>query len=332
MFYKNYNYIFISTLIIGTIIAISSNSWFTRWLGLEINLIRIIPLILINLNKNLTESAIKYFIVQAIASLLLIFSSVIIFLTTKRLIIEINELLISIALLIKAGIAPLQFWFPQVISLLHWSQCFIIFTWQKIAPIYLINSFNITILIVAIIASAVVGILGGLNQTNLKILLTYSSISHSAWIISSLIISVKTWMLYFLIYSSLNYSIIKIINENQINNSINELNKRNNETMEKFFFFIRILRLRGLPPLLGFAGKLLVVILLMEIKFYLVILFLIISSLVSTYFYIRLIYSSLIFKSYFLNTIAKNKIFRNKISNAIILIINFLLPIILLFN
>lgn len=331
MFIKNYNYVFLITLIIGTVIAISSNSWFTRWLGLEINLIRIIPLILINLNKNLTEAAIKYFMVQAMASLLLIFSSVIGFMLTKNILIEINELLISSALIIKAGLAPLQFWFPQVVSLLQWSQCFIIFTWQKIAPIYLLNNFSLLILFTVIIFSAIVGILGGLNQVNLKILLTYSSISHSAWILSSLLISIKVWILYFFIYSSLNYSIIKIINENQINKSINEINKWNNETTEKFFLFLRILRLRGLPPLLGFAGKLLVVIMLIQIKFYILILFLISSSLVSTYFYLRIIYSSLIFKRYYIKLVFKNKLFNNKLWNALILIINFLLPIILLF-
>src|ERR1700678_2903927 len=96
---------FLNFLFIGTTVAVSANSWLTCWLGLEINLIRMIPLILNKLIFNLTEAAIKYFIVQTMASIIFIVRTVfsINFLSFNYL--SIAELLIISALIIKAGIA-----------------------------------------------------------------------------------------------------------------------------------------------------------------------------------------------------------------------------------
>jgi NADH-ubiquinone oxidoreductase chain 2 len=98
-----------------TLVAISANSWFTAWLALEINLISIIPLILNKLRPNFTEAAIKYFLAQALASIFLIFPAIILFANKDRINLEVSEALLATALALKAGIAPLHFWFPQVI-------------------------------------------------------------------------------------------------------------------------------------------------------------------------------------------------------------------------
>ena len=109
MFLKNYQLLFIFNLIAGTLIAVSANSWFTRWVGLELNLISMIPLILIKLNSKITEATIKYFLAQAIASILLIFRINIKFLNNESLNLEGLELVIIFSLSIKAGLAPVHF-------------------------------------------------------------------------------------------------------------------------------------------------------------------------------------------------------------------------------
>jgi NADH:ubiquinone oxidoreductase subunit 2 (subunit N) len=69
LIYKNLLFIpFAFILILGTLLAVSSTSWFPAWLGLEINLLRIIPLIFCNSKNQINEAAIKYFIIQAFAS------------------------------------------------------------------------------------------------------------------------------------------------------------------------------------------------------------------------------------------------------------------------
>lgn len=330
MFLKIYHYIFILTLIFGTIVAISSNSWFTSWVGLEINLIRIIPLILLRLKKPLTEAAIKYFIVQAIASLMLILSTIVRFSQIKSITLEINEVLIILALTIKAGMAPIQVWFPQVIRLLEWPQCFIMFRWQKIAPLFLISSLSISLLVIVISLSALVGALGGLNQINIKTLLTYSSISHSSWILTSLLLRIKTWIIYFLIYTVLNIRIIKTLNESQLISKLNELNKWKAEKIEKYLFLINILSLGGLPPLLGFTGKLIVVILLIKRSFYFLIIFLVSRSLISIYFYLRVVYSTIMIKSSLFFKMSYYNHYNNKMWNTSTILLNILIPAIVL--
>jgi len=64
-----------------------------------------------------------------------------------------------------------------------WPQALILITVQKIAPMSLLSYYIVeqaTLVTVAAIISAVVGAIGGLNQTLLRKLLAYSSINHIA--------------------------------------------------------------------------------------------------------------------------------------------------------
>lgn len=300
MFFKNYQVLFIFTLIIGTIIAVSTNSWFTRWLGLEINLISIIPLILSELNTKITEASIKYFLSQAIASILLIFGVNLKFYTQEFLNIENLEIILTSALLIKAGIAPFHLWFPQVRIFLNWFQCILIFTWQKIAPLILICSINLKIALAARALSAVVGALGGLNQKNIKLILTYSSISHRAWIIIACVSNFKIWVSYFLIYCFLSFSIILFFYTNQIN-FINNVFSRNDSFLNKRILSLNLLSLGGIPPLLGFSAKVRIIIISLKLRFLTIFIPLILRSLISLFFYFRLIYTNFIFSNSTIN-------------------------------
>jgi len=127
------------TLIAGTLIAISASSWLSTWIGLEINLLSLIPLIKSHNNKYSAESTIKYFITQTIASTIFLFS-VIILIYFHNIQLKIpGSILITTALLIKLGAAPFHFWLPEVIRGLNWEIIYIILTWQKNCP----NNFTI---------------------------------------------------------------------------------------------------------------------------------------------------------------------------------------------
>lgn len=300
MFFKNYQILFTCILIIGTVIATSANSWFTRWLGLEINLMSIIPLILSKLNSKITEASIKYFLSQAMASILIILGVNIKFITQEALNLEGLEIILTSALLIKAGLAPFHFWFPQVRIFLNWFQCIIIFTWQKIAPLILISRLRLKTAITARAVSALVGALGGLNQKNIKLILTYSSISHRAWIIIACLIRFKVWILYFTIYRFLSFSIILFLFTNQTN-LINHIFSRNDSIFNKTILTINFLSLGGLPPLLGFSAKLRIIIISLKIRVLLIFVPLILRSLISLFFYFRVVYSNFIFSNSNLN-------------------------------
>lgn len=297
MFIKFRSLTFTTTLIAGTIIAITSNSWLTAWAGLEINLIRIIPLLLKRPRKRATEGAIKYFLPQAIASVILITSFITIYFTSKPLIIEALPHLILLSLIIKLGAAPLHYWFPQVLSKTPWGQTLLLLTWQKIAPFTLIIYFNInTLTTFFIIASRVTGALGGLNQTNLKLILTYSSIAHTGWILPLSAVSSKIWLNYFILYFINSVLLVSILKSFKITN-IKQLGTSSISTPQLIFTVAPILSLGGLPPIIGFYAKLTALIFLLKSKIGPILLIILGSSLVSLFYYLKITYSLLIIKS-----------------------------------
>lgn len=85
--------------------------------------------------------------------------------------------------MLKIGAAPLHFWFPSVIRGLSWGRCIVLLRIQKIAPLgllsYIVREVDISgLIIVRVIAGAIVGSVGGLNQVFLRKIIAYSSINH----------------------------------------------------------------------------------------------------------------------------------------------------------
>jgi len=247
-------------VIFRTLISISANSWFTVWIGLEINLLSFIPLMTSSYNSSSSEASLKYFIIQAFASSLLLFF-IIFFILKSNLVIEIEYLnnfnfLIYLSLIIKLGAAPFHFWFPNVIEGLTWINRLILMTWQKIAPIIIISYslFN-NIITIIIIFSIIVGSIGGLNQTSLRKIIAFSSINHIGWILTALFFNERLWFLYFFIYRILNIRLIFLFHNIKIFYLNQIFSIFINSYLIKFIFLINFLSLGGLPPFLGFFPK-----------------------------------------------------------------------------
>jgi len=192
----------------------------------------------------------------------------------------------------KIGAAPLHFWLPQVIQTAEWSQILIILTWQKIAPITLIIfSINMWVFFLVYI-SCLTGVLGAINQTSLKKIIVYSSILHSAWILSAISCSESIWWIYFLLYSAISASVIIIFSFTLIY-SIKQIFNPIIPTPTTLIFLINFFSLAGIPPFLGFFIKLTTItsIISLQINF-LTIGLLILSSLLALYFYTRFTFTS----------------------------------------
>nr|QNG56262.1 NADH dehydrogenase subunit 2 [Platisus zelandicus] len=298
---KFYKILFFNSLIFGTLISISSYSWFSIWMGLEINLLSIIPLL--NNPKNIfpSEAAMKYFITQTLASTILLFSIILIMNKTENTITNMNfmTIMLNSSLLTKMGAAPFHFWFPEVMEGLNWFNCFIILTWQKIAPmiimmynINLINFFTSIILI-----SSMIGGIMGLNQISLRKIFTFSSINHIGWMISSMLYNQSIWLIYFISYTMINMNLILIFLKFNIFYLKQLFNSLNNNKLIKFFFMLNFLSIAGIPPFLGFMPKWLTINNLIYNKLFMISFFLIIFTLISLYFYLRIMFSTLILNS-----------------------------------
>ena len=111
-------------------------------MGLELNLIGFLPVIVIHGSYSEREAAVKYFIVQRLGSILLLFGRMCAYrisFTWENLFSNQGVLLIMGGLLAKLGCAPFHMWLPGVMANLSWLPCMLVATWQKIAPLYLLR-------------------------------------------------------------------------------------------------------------------------------------------------------------------------------------------------
>nr|AML26057.1 NADH dehydrogenase subunit 2 [Staphylinidae sp. BMNH 1274252] len=315
MFYY-YKFLFFITLMIGSLIAISSNSWIGMWMGLEINLLSFIPLIQEKNNSFSSESSLKYFLSQTLASIILLISLI---LLTKNFIIikNLNNSLIILldsSLLTKMGMAPFHFWFPEVINGLNWINSLILLTWQKITPMILVmyNLNNQVYFFMIMTFSMLISAIMGFNQTSMRKLLAYSSINHMAWMISSMFYSETIWLFYLITYFFLTINIILMFYSFNIffYNQIIMFFKKN--FYMKFFFTFNFLSLGGLPPFIGFFPKWLSIQNMIINNWLFLSFFMVMLTLLTLFYYMKLIFNTLIFNSNELNYINSNK-FKNKL-------------------
>nr|UPX88434.1 NADH dehydrogenase subunit 2 [Exorista larvarum] len=290
---------FLSILMMGTLISISANSWLSTWMGLEINLLSFIPLMSDNKLMS-SESSLKYFLIQALASSVLLFSIILFLLNSNKINSNyLMEMMIFSSLLLKSGSAPFHFWFPNVMEGLSWMNALILMTWQKIAPLMLISYIIYKpLMIISIILSSMIGALGGLNQTSLRKLMAYSSINHLSWMLSAMYMSNILWMIYFLFYSFLTFMMIFLFNMFKISHMNQLFSLFFYSKSMKFFLFFNLLSLGGLPPFLGFFPKWMVIQSLTINNQLFLLMIMILMTLITLYFYIRLTYSAFMLNYY----------------------------------
>nr|YP_009107268.1 NADH dehydrogenase subunit 2 [Cyclograpsus granulosus]CEH11271.1 NADH dehydrogenase subunit 2 [Cyclograpsus granulosus] len=282
-------FFFLSTLFLGSIISVSSTSWFGAWIGLELNLMSFIPLIALKMNPFFSEAALKYFLIQALGSVLFISSSFL-FLSFFSF----SLMLIFLALLLKLGGAPFHFWFPQVMEGLKWPQIFLLSTIQKFAPMTLIsylmiNETLVKISILSAILSALIGSLSGLNLTPLRKIIAFSSINHLSWMLIAISIGDTFWLMYFLIYSFILLSITSIFHKLQTYSLSSLIQSEQNSVFHVLLISLNFLSLSGLPPLTGFIPKWLIIQIMVNLNLFLPLFFLLFSTLITLYFYLRII-------------------------------------------
>nr|YP_010729960.1 NADH dehydrogenase subunit 2 [Parnassius maharaja]WEF74909.1 NADH dehydrogenase subunit 2 [Parnassius maharaja] len=304
-------------LFFSTLISISANSWLGCWIGLEINLLSFIPLISNSKNLLSSEAALKYFLTQSIASINFLFSILLKMILLKNF--EINNLfsiLINSSMLMKMGSAPFHFWFPNIIEGLSWFNCFILMTWQKISPMILLSYYmNNNFLMFIMIFNVIVGTMGGINQTSLRKLMSFSSINNLGWMLAALMMTENLWIFYLMMYSFL-ISIMCFFFYMLNIYYINQLFIMNMKFSLKMSLLINFLSLGGLPPFLGFFPKWIIINSLIMNKLFIISFIFIMMSLIMLFFYIRIMYSSIMFNY------LKMKWFKNFMKNYLLMILN----------
>nr|YP_007890895.1 NADH dehydrogenase subunit 2 [Cephalopholis boenak]AGI48836.1 NADH dehydrogenase subunit 2 [Cephalopholis boenak] len=284
---------------LGTTITFTSSHWLLAWMGLEINTLAIIPIMAQQHHPRAVEATTKYFLTQAAGAATLLFAS-----TTNAWLTgqwDIQQMshplattMIILALSLKIGLAPLHTWLPEVLQGLDLTTGLILSTWQKLAPFALltqIQPISPTILIALGITSTLVGGWGGLNQTQLRKILAYSSTAHLGWMILVLQFSPQLTLLTLITYLIMTSSTFLVFKLNKSTN-INMLATSWAKTPALTALTpLILLSLGGLPPLTGFMPKWLILQELTKQDLALVATLAAMTALLSLYFYLRLTYA-----------------------------------------
>lgn len=318
-------FIILLLILLGFITLLYSNDFLSLYMGIELQSLGLY--ILATLKQNsiyATEAGLKYFVLGALASCLLILGISIIYSFTGLLIfnelhiflynieefyyiIFIGFLLVLISFLFKIGSAPFHIWLPDVYE----GVATIITAFFAIVPkivifnlifkvIFIIRNYvelevN-NILIISSTLSILIGSLGAVYQITLKRLLSYSAIAHTGFLLlSNSIFNIEgfiSFIFYIIIYISITLNIFAIILQIQQKSSgtsikyINNLiNIYKNNIILGSSFVLVLFALAGIPPLSGFFSKLyLFIALLLNGNIFIALIVILLSVLGSAYY------------------------------------------------
>nr|YP_009130425.1 NADH dehydrogenase subunit 2 [Trichogaster fasciata]AJW77530.1 NADH dehydrogenase subunit 2 [Trichogaster fasciata] len=284
---------------LGTTITFGSTHWLLAWMGLEINTMAILPLMAQHHHPRAVEATTKYFLTQATAAAMLLFASTTnAWLTGEWNIQQMSHpvpiTMIILALALKIGLAPTHSWLPEVLQGLDLTTGLVLSTWQKLAPFALliqIQPDNTMLLVSLGLLSTLVGGWGGLNQTQLRKILAYSSIAHLGWMMLILPFSPTLSLLALLIYITMTFSTFMTFKVNKAT-TINALSTSwAKAPVLTSLTPLILLSLGGLPPLTGFMPKWFILQELTKQELAPTATLAALSALLSLYFYLRLSYA-----------------------------------------
>nr|AWK49519.1 NADH dehydrogenase subunit 2 [Biomphalaria glabrata] len=269
------NLLFFFICFISPVISLSSSDWIISWIGMEIGMIGLFPLLMMNYFSSSKESMMKYFLIQSLASMMMFVSGIIFFNNLEQM--NMINYLFLMSLSLKLGIFPGHFWVPSLVNSLSWVSNMMLLGPLKIAPMgflsMLILSNDMLYLIMLLgIFSAIIGSVLGNNQTSIRSMIGSSSISHSGWMCVGVCFGyIWGYMLGYLIILMFMFLSLFMV--------------------DYLSFSMMLLSLSGLPPFIMFLMKMKILLYSLFSLEYIIFFTLILSSVISLNFYLKFFYS-----------------------------------------
>ncbi len=313
---------------IGMLVLISSYNLLTLYLGLELLSLPLYALVALQRAKmRCIEAAMKYFVVGGLASGLLLYGISIFFGMAHSLDITViahslalqhnqSDLMLIFALVFvisgmafKLGAVPFHMWVPDVYDGAPTSVTLLISTAPKIASVALFVRFLAEglpglftdwqqILFILGILSVALGNIVAIVQVNIKRLLAYSSIAHMGYVLLAFgcgtVSGNAAAIFYVLTYALMSlgaFGMVALLSRTgfEANNIEDFAGLNNRNPWLALMMMILMFSMAGVPPLVGFIGKLAVLNALIEIHYTTLAIVTLIFSIVGAYYYIRVI-------------------------------------------
>ena len=309
---------------LGMILMISSYDLIVFYLGLELQSLSLYILASFKReNEKSTEAGLKYFVLSALASGLLLYGCSLIYGFTGSTNFEIIStnldeantgavfgiVFIIVGLAFKVSAVPFHMWTPDVYEGSPTSVTSFFALVPKIAAISVfirfmyvpfINVINQwqTIVIFLSIASMILGAVAALGQNNIKRLMAYSTIGHMGYALAGLAVGsnqgIQSTIIYLTIYLVMNLGafgcIFMMKRENVFYENINDLSGLSkNHPMLAFSFLIILFSLAWIPPLAGFFAKFYIFMAVIEVKMYALAIIGLLTTVISAFYYLRIV-------------------------------------------
>ena len=309
---------------IGMMVMVSSNDLLLMFIGLELQSLGLYVLAALNRNSLLSsEAGIKYFILGALSSGLLLFGISYIYGFTGNTnfnLIAVNYSEDSLGLIIgivfvcsglafKVSAVPFHMWTPDVYQGAPTPITGFFALAPKIAAMgllvrFLLNSFGEIyidwqqILIFISIASMLFAAVAAIAQTNIKRLMAYSSIGHIGYaLIGVACVSpegIKSLTVYLMIYLIMNISVFAFIltmkrNDEYFEQISDMSGLYKNHPLSAIMISLMMFSLAGIPPLAGFFGKFYIFMAAVESNMFVLAIIGIIASVIGAFYYLRIV-------------------------------------------
>ncbi len=316
--------ILVLSSILGMMVMISSNDLILFYVGLELQSLALYVLASFNRDNLLSsESGLKYFVLSALSSGLLLYGCSLLYgfsgstnffiiaenLTNDNLALTFGSVFILVGLAFKISAVPFHMWAPDVYEGSPTSVTFFFSILPKIAAlavfirflyvpfINLIDQWQIIIVFLSI-ASMIFGSIAAIGQKNLKRLVAYSSISHMGYALAGLSTGtnqgVQSSITYISIYMFMNMAIFSCLfmlkKDEKYYENIEDLSGLSkNHPLLSFSFLIVLFSLAGIPPLAGFFAKFYIFSAVIEESMYFLAIVGLLSTVIAAFYYLRII-------------------------------------------
>lgn len=313
--------------VVGMMIMVSGQNMLTLYIGLELLSLSLYALVALDRdNAKATEAAMKYFVLGALASGMLLYGMSMIYGMTGSLnIAEINNALIGESknhavlilglvfivsgLAFKLGAVPFQMWVPDVYEGSPTAVTMLISSVPKLAAFALVIRLLVQglptlvvdwqqMLMIMAVLSIIIGNITAIAQTNLKRMLAYSTISHIGFVLYGLMsasmngfISAMFYVVSYVLMTLAGFGIILLLSRKGFEadqlEDLKGLNQRS--PWHAFLMLIVMFSMAGVPPTLGFYAKFSVLQAALQAGYLWLVVFAVLMAVIGAFYYLRVI-------------------------------------------
>ena len=316
--------ILILSATLGMMIMISSYDLIVFYMGLELQSLSLYVLVSFNRDSyRSTEAGLKYFILSALSSGLLLYGCSLIYgfsnSTNFDLIAQnidqfntgsiFGIVFILVGLAFKVSAVPFHMWAPDVYEGSPTSVTAFFAIVPKVAAltvfirflyvpfINLVDQWQMIIIFISL-ASMILGAVAAIGQTNLKRLMAYSAIGHMGYALAGLATGsnegIQSTVMYLSIYLLMNLGIFSCIfmmkRKDIFYEDIQDLSGLSkNHPIISVCLLVLLFSLAGIPPLAGFFAKFYVFMAVIKVEMYTLAIIGLITTVISAFYYLRII-------------------------------------------